>query len=159
MKALIALMTLGLLSSALSQEAAAGKKVTITPKDFSEIYPAVWFCPDDATITSLKEKSEKPPHEKFRIWIEPSDPEFNVTPAKADKNKKAFVYLGEGKVVFEKASFGDKGEEHVRLGRSELMKDQPVFIYREGDKQWAFMIEKVDREKETLSFVWRQLHD
>ena len=159
MKALIPLAILGLLSSALCQEPAADHKITITPKDYSKVYPAVWFCPDDATIIAIQEKSEVPPQEKFRIWIEPSDPEFNVAPAKINKDKKAFVFLGEGKEVYDKASFNDKGEEHARLGQSQLMKKQPVFIYREKDRQWAFMVEKVSREKETMTFLWKRLQD
>ena len=104
MKALISLILIGLLSTGFGKEALEGNTVTISPENFSDIYPAVWFCPDDATITGLKEKSEVPPHEKFRIWIEPSDPEFNIVPDKAKKGKKAFVYLGDGKQKYVKAS-------------------------------------------------------
>ena len=55
-------------SLVIGGEPLPGKKVVIGPDDFSEIYPAVWFCPDDATFTSLKKRSEKPPENKYRIW-------------------------------------------------------------------------------------------
>ncbi len=127
-----------------------GQRITIGPEDFSDIYPAVWFCPDDATISPVMQKSEKPPQPKFRIWIEPADPEMRTLPG------NAFVVIGNGEDAYRKATKETAGEGESSLEKA-LTSKKPVFIYKEKEKAWAGMVLELDPKNGTMSFMWREL--
>ncbi|NQT54175.1 hypothetical protein HQ576_19115 [bacterium] len=131
-------------------------KVTIGPESYSKIYQAVWFCPDDATIAPLKEKSEEPPLPKFSIWIEPGDPEMNYLPGKRAA-KGDFVMIGSGMAAFKRATRNTPGKSKDKLRRAELSQKEPVFLYRERGKTWACIVLELDTTKKTMSFMWREL--
>ena len=135
----------------------AGKRVTIGPEAFSEIYPAVWFSPEDATFVALKERSEKPPDAQHRIWIEPSDPEINTLPLDGGKRTRPFVVIGSGSATYRTAARDAEGKRESRLRGATLLKDKPVFLYTENDRVWVCMILAADKEKQTMSFLWREL--
>lgn len=153
----IVLAVLMMLSTSLAGEELPGKKVSIGPENYSDIYPAVWFCPDDATFVPLKERSEIPPEARYRIWIEPSDPEFNTTPIEGSKGISHFIEIGTGEKTYKNATGSTPGKKVKRLGSSNFEQDKPVFIYAEKKKKWAFIILSTDRKKQTITFMWRKL--
>lgn len=134
-----------------------GLKITIGPENYSDIYPAIWFCPEDGSISGLIEKSEKPPNPKFKIWIEPQDPEINGIPGNKDKNKGSFILIGNGKNVYNQATKNVTGKTKKSLNGTDLNTKLPVFVYQDQDKIWAFIILTVDRKAKTMSFMWREL--
>jgi beta-lactamase regulating signal transducer with metallopeptidase domain len=106
-----------------------GKSVVVDKSKFSDLYPAVWFSPSTGEIAPLKVRSEKPPEEKYEIWIEPKDPEFRYL---IDQKPGAvgFSLLGKGDRVFQKAIIPDKPE--LKPNILDLMKEadtaeKPVF--------------------------------
>ena len=159
MKRITVLATLLITSVAFAGEELPGEKVSISPALFPKIYPAVWFCPDDASVTSLKEKTEKPPEKRYRIWIEPSDPEIAPAPFEGTMKGKQFISVGVGEDAYRKANIATPGKELRKLGISEISKKKPVFIYREGQNRWALMVLEYDKKEEKITFMWRRLKE
>ena len=157
-KTLILLMLLsGMAMSLRSAEQLPGKQVRIGPKDFSKVYAAVWFCPEKADVIPITKREEVPDDPAYRIWIEPGDPEINVVPIEGEKKKGTFVHIGSGTNAYVHAKKGMKGRAHRSLGGEELGAKQPVFIYREKDHEWVFMVVALDAKAQTLSMMWRVL--
>ena len=89
------------------------KKIRVDPSRFSDIYPAVWFSPSTGEISPIKEKSEKPPEEKYEIWIEPNDPEFAFL--RGAREGVGFALLGYGDDVFGKPQIPKEPKLDERL--------------------------------------------
>ncbi len=135
-----------------------GKRIAIGPMSYSDIYPAVWFCPEDGSISPLTERSENPPKPKFRIWIEPRDPEMNLLPGTDEKEQRAFIVIGNGEDAYVKATKKDaKGGGPSSLPRGTLTKKKPVFIYKEKKKAWVCIVLELNTKNRTMAFMWREL--
>ena len=149
-KYLLLLISLLLAIEVFAEEATLpGKKVNITIKDYSDIYPAVWFSPNDGSISGLIDKSENPPKPKFKIWIEPQDPEINGI--------GTFILLGHGEDAYNKATVKTKGKsKHCLLG-DDLLGEKPVFLFKDKQNTWVFIILSLNKKAKSILFVWRKL--
>lgn len=132
-----------------------GKQVSIGPMNYLFSYPAVWFSPEDTSVTSIQGMSEKPPDPRYKIWIEPRDPEINIV--SKSSLKASFMRLGHGKALYENATKESSGKSYQSLPRDFLIKKHPVFIYKEGKKAWVGIILKLNTEGKEMLFKWRQL--
>jgi len=133
------------------------KDIVVDKTKFSDLYPSVWFSPSTGEITSLKEKSEVPPEKKYKIWIEPGDPEFALLPDSKVKDA-GFQLLGYGEKTFNEAATPKTLELSPEL--TKLLRDSggaklPVFYFKTGDDKCFLMITSVDKEKEVIRFRWR----
>jgi len=86
-----------------------GTLIDINQDSYDESYSAVWFSPSTGEITPviIEEKDNgreklKIPESKFIFWIEPGDPEFQITREyRFEKDSKyGLQYIGEGINLF-----------------------------------------------------------
>jgi hypothetical protein len=135
------------------------RDITVDKSAFSDIYPAVWFSPSTGEITPLKERSEKPPEEKYEIWIEPNDPEFGYNPDLKPQGV-GFALLGKGEAIFSDPQIPEK--PRIKLKITNLMQpsqgpENLVFFCQAKSCQCVIMVTAMDPKKQIIRFRWRLL--
>ena len=141
---------------------AAGRilTVTISPAQFSDIYPAVWFSPSTGEISPLLEESETPPAPHFEVWIEPGDPEFALSPDADGDPSAGLVYYGEGDDFKTDPSEDIMSETKIWEIEPEIaddMANRPVFYIRGMHGACVIQLLKWDPENEIIQFRYRKL--
>ena len=136
------------------------KEITIDQSSFSKVYPAVFFSPLDGDISPIVE-GEKPPAEKFEIWIEPNDPEvaFGIG---QDSEQCGFIHLGNGLDTFNKTSesklnsIGPDKSGDRKISREMITsEDQPVFLVKGRNSRSIIIILSCDPEAQKIQFKWK----
>ena len=157
----IALATLAFANDPNNPEAhgATTRLITVDPSVFGDVYPAVWFSPSTGEIIALADASERPPHIRYEIWIEPRDPEFAFLNSESRKGQ-GFQMIGRGQAVFDDTMPYKHRKHRPDLQRAMTDDDGlvgAVFSCSGHHGNCRIMITAWDKEKQLLRFAWKPI--
>jgi uncharacterized membrane-anchored protein YhcB (DUF1043 family) len=136
--------------------------IVIDRDKFSELYPAVWFSPATGEVVPIDIGAERPPQEKYEIWIEPRDPEFRIGKSATNNVGKepGFAPVGKGSKIFEETRNWQAQtveEDLAKLMRGSNGGEQPVFYCQGKTSACLIMITQWEPKSQIIGFRWKRL--